>query len=79
NFMISESFFVSKECFYHYEFSEFGRYENKDKEILRQNYEDKKRSFELIKNLSSNDKEFDKKIIKILEKEILGLESRISS
>ncbi|EHV1041223.1 glycosyltransferase family 2 protein, partial [Campylobacter lari] len=31
NFIISESFFVSKECFYHYEFSEFGRYENKNK------------------------------------------------
>ncbi|EAL6881467.1 glycosyltransferase, partial [Campylobacter lari] len=44
NFIISESFFVSKECFYHYEFSEFGRYENKDKEILYQNYKDKKRS-----------------------------------
>ncbi|MFG5150842.1 glycosyltransferase family 2 protein, partial [Campylobacter lari] len=54
-----------------------GRYENKNKEILYQNYKDKKRSFELIKNLSSNNKEFDKKIIEILEKEILGLESRL--
>ncbi|EAL7139359.1 glycosyltransferase family 2 protein, partial [Campylobacter lari] len=27
--------------------------------------------------LSSNDKEFDKKIVEILEKEILGLESRL--
>ncbi|MFG5088391.1 glycosyltransferase family 2 protein [Campylobacter lari] len=73
NFMISESFFVSKECFYHYEFSEFGRYENKDKEILWQNYKDKKRSYKLIKNLSSNDKEFYKKIVEILEKEINAL------
>ncbi|HEC1772455.1 TPA: glycosyltransferase family 2 protein, partial [Campylobacter lari] len=73
----SESFFVSQECIYRYEFNENGRYENKNKEILYQNYKDKKRSFELIKNLSSNNKEFDKKIIEILEKEILGLESRL--
>ncbi|EAH8152030.1 glycosyltransferase family 2 protein [Campylobacter lari] len=77
NFMLSESFFVSQECIYRYEFNENGRYENKNKEILYQNYKDKKRSFELIKNLSSNNKEFDKKIIEILEKEILGLESRL--
>ncbi|MCW0228095.1 glycosyltransferase [Campylobacter lari] len=77
NFMLSESFFVSQECIYRYEFNENGRYENKNKEILYQNYKDKKRSYKLIKNLSSNNKEFDKKIIEILEKEILGLESRL--
>ncbi|MFG5096600.1 hypothetical protein [Campylobacter lari] len=33
----------------------------------------KKRSYKLIKNLSSNDKEFDKKIVEILEKEINAL------
>ncbi|EAH4935159.1 glycosyltransferase family 2 protein [Campylobacter lari] len=79
NFIISESFFVSKECFYHYEFSEFGRYENKDKEILYQNYKDKKRSFELIKKLSNNfnHKEFNKKLLEILEMDLINLKNRL--
>ncbi|MCV3445405.1 glycosyltransferase [Campylobacter lari] len=79
NFMISESFFVSKECFYHYEFSEFGRYENKNKEILYQNYKDKKRSFELIKKLSNNfnHKEFNKKLLEILEMDLINLKNRL--
>ncbi|TDJ81131.1 glycosyltransferase family 2 protein [Campylobacter volucris] len=79
NFMISESFFVSKECFYHYEFNEFGRYENKNKEILYQNYKDKKRSFELIKKLSNNfnHKEFNKKLLEILEMDLINLKNRL--
>ncbi|MBX1175633.1 glycosyltransferase family 2 protein [Campylobacter lari] len=79
NFIISESFFVSKECFYHYEFSEFGRYENKNKEILYQNYKDKKRSFELIKKLSNNfnHKEFNKKLLEILEMDLINLKNRL--
>ncbi|EFS7935887.1 glycosyltransferase family 2 protein [Campylobacter lari] len=79
NFIISESFFVSKECFYHYEFSEFGRYENKNKEILYQNYKDKKRSFELIKKLSNNfnHKKFNKKLLEILEMDLINLKNRL--
>ncbi len=48
-----------------------GRYENKNKEILWQNYKDKKRSNELIKKLSlelKND-EICKRLLEVLEKE----------
>ncbi|EAK4446198.1 glycosyltransferase family 2 protein, partial [Campylobacter coli] len=47
------------------------RYENKNKEILWQNYKDKKRSNELIKKLSlelKND-EICKRLLEVLEKE----------
>ncbi|EIQ2353692.1 glycosyltransferase family 2 protein, partial [Campylobacter coli] len=50
---------------------EKGRYENKNKEILWQNYKDKKRSNELIKKLSlelKND-EICKRLLEVLEKE----------
>ncbi|WP_139470875.1 glycosyltransferase family 2 protein [Campylobacter armoricus] len=79
NFMLSESFFVSKECIYRYEFNENGRYENKNKEILLQNYKDKKIGFKLIKRLSSNfnHKEFNEKLLEILKIETLGLKNRI--
>ncbi|HEC1786339.1 TPA: glycosyltransferase family 2 protein [Campylobacter lari] len=79
NFMLSESFFVSQECIYHYEFNENGRYENKNKEILWQNYKDKKRSFELIKKLSNNfnHKEFSKKLLEILEMDLINLKNRL--
>ncbi|AJC85155.1 glycosyltransferase family 2 protein [Campylobacter peloridis] len=78
NFVFCENFFVSKKCFYHYEFNEFGRYENKNKEILWQNYMDKKRSFELIKQISNNFQceEFNEKIFENLEQEIDALRSR---
>lgn len=79
NFVFCENFFVSKKCFYHYEFNEFGRYENKNKEILWQNYEYKKQSLKCIKKLANifPYKHFNEKILEVLEKEILGLESRI--
>ncbi|EAI5561190.1 glycosyltransferase family 2 protein, partial [Campylobacter lari] len=77
NFMLSESFVVSKECIYHYEFNENGRYENKNKEILWQNYKDKKRIFELIKQIPNNDKKFNKKIFDILQYEINALRIRV--
>ncbi|TXE89053.1 glycosyltransferase family 2 protein [Campylobacter volucris] len=79
NFIISESFFISKECFYHYEFNEFGRYENKNKEILYQNYKDKKRSFELIKKLSYNFnyKNFNEKLFGIFKMDLINLKNRL--
>ncbi|WP_258108288.1 glycosyltransferase family 2 protein [Campylobacter lari] len=79
NFMLSESFFVSQECIYRYEFNDNGRYENKNKEILYQNYKDKKRSFELIKKLSNNfnHKEFNKKLLEILEMDLINLKNRL--
>ncbi|MCV3381573.1 glycosyltransferase [Campylobacter sp. IFREMER_LSEM_CL2127] len=79
NFMISESFFISKECIYRYEFNENGRYENKNKEILWQNYEHKKQSLKCIKKLANifSHKHFNEKILEVLEKEILGLEGRV--
>ncbi|TXE81317.1 glycosyltransferase family 2 protein [Campylobacter peloridis] len=78
NFVFCENFFVSKKCFYHYEFNEFGRYENKNKEILWQNYMDKKRSFELIKQISNDFKceEFDEKLLEILQLDLMNLKNR---
>ncbi|EAK4336348.1 glycosyltransferase family 2 protein [Campylobacter coli] len=71
NFLECDKMGVFKECIYHYEFNEKGRYENKNKEILWQNYKDKKRSNELIKKLSLKSKgdEFCKRLFEVLEKE----------
>lgn len=48
--MFCEKIAVFKTCIYHYEFNPNGRYENKNQEILNQNYQDKKKSNEIIKN-----------------------------
>ncbi|EAK1832209.1 glycosyltransferase family 2 protein [Campylobacter jejuni] len=79
-FMFCEKIAVFKICIYHYEFNPNGRYENKNKEILNQNYRDKKKSNELIRNLSNDFKyeEFNKKILENLEKDIDALKSRIN-
>ncbi|EDO6928218.1 glycosyltransferase family 2 protein [Campylobacter coli] len=79
NFLECDKMGVFKECIYHYEFNEKGRYENKNKEILWQNYKDKKRSNELIKKLSleSKDDEFCKRLFEVLEKEGMGLVERL--
>lgn len=57
-----------------------GRYENKNKEILWQNYKDKKRSNGLIKKLSLKSKgdEFCKRLFEVLEKEEKDLKARIA-
>ncbi|EAM0811216.1 glycosyltransferase family 2 protein [Campylobacter coli] len=80
NFLECDKMGVFKECIYHYEFNEKGRYENKNKEILWQNYKDKKRSNELIKKLSleSKDDEFCKRLLEVLEKEESNLKTRIT-
>lgn len=79
-FMFCEKIAVFKICIYHYEFNPNGRYENKNKEILNQNYRDKKKSNEIIRNLSNDFKyeEFNKKILENLEKDIDALKSRIN-
>ncbi|EDP3309444.1 glycosyltransferase family 2 protein [Campylobacter jejuni] len=79
-FMFCEKIAVFKTCIYHYEFNPNGRYENKNKEILNQNYRDKKKSNEIIRNLSNDFKyeEFNKKILENLEKDIDALKSRIN-
>ncbi|EAK3721305.1 glycosyltransferase family 2 protein [Campylobacter jejuni] len=79
-FMFCEKIAVFKTCIYHYEFNPNGRYENKNKEILNQNYQDKKKSNEIIRNLSNDFKyeEFNKKILENLEKDIDALKSRIN-
>ncbi|EJR5072598.1 glycosyltransferase family 2 protein, partial [Campylobacter jejuni] len=79
-FMFCEKIAVFKTCIYHYEFNPNGRYENKNKEILNQNYHDKKKSNEIIRNLSNDFKyeEFNKKILENLEKDIDALKSRIN-
>ncbi|BEK10891.1 hypothetical protein B10881_11000 [Campylobacter jejuni] len=78
--MFCEKIAVFKTCIYHYEFNPNGRYENKNKEILNQNYHDKKKSNEIIRNLSNDFKyeEFNKKILENLEKDIDALKSRIN-
>ncbi|HEF7198538.1 TPA: glycosyltransferase family 2 protein, partial [Campylobacter jejuni] len=56
-----------------------GRYENKNKEILNQNYYDKKKSNELIRKLSldfENDT-FHQKLFEVLKKEEMDLKNRI--
>lgn len=79
NFMFCEKIAVFKTCIYHYEFNDFGRYENKNKEILNQNYQDKKKSNELIKKLSLDFKnsDFHEKLFGVLEKEEKGLKERL--
>ncbi|TKX32074.1 glycosyltransferase family 2 protein [Campylobacter estrildidarum] len=76
-FMFCKKIAVFRECLYHYEFNENGRYENKNKAILWQNYEDKKRSFEILKTIKNDFCEFNEKLFLILEKEIKGLEGRL--
>ncbi|EAK1995240.1 glycosyltransferase family 2 protein [Campylobacter jejuni] len=80
-FMFCEKIAVFKTCIYHYEFNPNGRYENKNKEILWQNYQDKVKSNELIKKLSlefENDK-FYKQLFDVLNKEELDLKRRIDN
>ncbi|WP_257396933.1 glycosyltransferase family 2 protein [Campylobacter lari] len=79
NFILSESFVVSKECIYRYEFNENGRYENKNKGILWQNYKHKKQSLKYIKKLANifPYMHFNERILEVLGKEILGLEGRV--
>ncbi|ECR3716856.1 glycosyltransferase family 2 protein, partial [Campylobacter jejuni] len=62
-----------------YEFNPNGRYENKNKEILNQNYQDKKKSNEIIKRLSREFllDEFHRKLFEVLEKEEINLKNRI--
>ncbi|HDZ5086890.1 TPA: glycosyltransferase family 2 protein [Campylobacter jejuni] len=78
-FMLCEKIAVFKTCIYHYEFNPNGRYENKNKEILNQNYQDKKKSNGIIKKLSvdfKNDK-FHGKLFEVLKKEEKGLYMRL--
>ncbi|HEF9751123.1 TPA: glycosyltransferase family 2 protein [Campylobacter coli] len=79
-FMFCEKIAVFKTCIYHYEFNPNGRYENKNKEILWQNYQDKVKSNELIKKLSLKSKgdEFCKRLFEVLEKEEKDLKARIA-
>ncbi|QOR00878.1 glycosyltransferase family 2 protein [Campylobacter sp. 2014D-0216] len=79
NFMLSESFFVSKECIYRYEFNENGRYENKNKAILWQNYTHKVKTTEVIKKLSSifSYQKFNEKLLDSLEIENKNLKNRM--
>ncbi|EAL4372593.1 glycosyltransferase family 2 protein, partial [Campylobacter jejuni] len=58
-----------------------GRYENKNKEILNQNYQDKKKSNEIIKRLSKEFllDEFHQKLFEVLKIEETSLKSRIRS
>ncbi|EIJ2503442.1 glycosyltransferase family 2 protein, partial [Campylobacter jejuni] len=64
-----------------YEFNPNGRYENKNKEILNQNYQDKKKSNEIIKRLSKEFllDEFHQKLFEVLKIEETSLKSRIRS
>ncbi|EOH6891655.1 glycosyltransferase family 2 protein, partial [Campylobacter jejuni] len=63
------------------EFNPNGRYENKNKEILNQNYQDKKKSNEIIKRLSKEFllDEFHQKLFEVLKIEETSLKSRIRS
>ncbi|EAB5350525.1 glycosyltransferase family 2 protein, partial [Campylobacter jejuni] len=56
-----------------------GRYENKNKEILNQNYYDKKKSNEIIKRLSKESlhDEFHQKLFEVLEREEVGVKNRL--
>ncbi|HED6848624.1 TPA: glycosyltransferase family 2 protein, partial [Campylobacter jejuni] len=65
----------------HYEFNPNGRYENKNKEILNQNYRDKNKSNEIIKRLSKEFllDEFHQKLFEVLKIEETSLKSRIRS
>ncbi|ECC0232549.1 glycosyltransferase family 2 protein [Campylobacter jejuni] len=78
-FMFCEKIAVFKTCIYHYEFNPNGRYENKNKEILNQNYYDKKKSNEIIKRLSKEflHDEFHQKLFEVLEREEVGVKNRL--
>lgn len=80
NFLECDKIGVFKECIYHYEFNEKGRYENKNKEILNQNYQDKKKSNEIIKKLSKEflHDEFHQKLFEVLEREKEGIIKRLT-
>ncbi|EGJ8147156.1 glycosyltransferase family 2 protein, partial [Campylobacter jejuni] len=56
-----------------------GRYENKNKEILNQNYQDKKKSNEIIKRLSKEFllDEFHQKLFEVLKREEVGVKNRL--
>ncbi|EJH2509960.1 glycosyltransferase family 2 protein, partial [Campylobacter jejuni] len=56
-----------------------GRYENKNKEILNQNYRDKKKSNEIIKRLSKEflHDEFHQKLFEVLKREEVGVKNRL--
>ncbi|EAJ1752009.1 glycosyltransferase family 2 protein, partial [Campylobacter jejuni] len=62
-----------------YEFNPNGRYENKNKEILNQNYQDKKKSNEIIKRLSKEFllDEFHQKLFEVLKREEVGVKNRL--
>ncbi|EKA9803208.1 glycosyltransferase family 2 protein [Campylobacter coli] len=79
-FMFCEKIAVFKTCIYHYEFNPNGRYENKNKEILNQNYQDKKKSNELIKRLSKEfiHDEFHQKLFEVLKREKEGIIKRLT-
>ncbi len=79
-FMFCEKIAVFKTCTYHYEFNPNGRYENKNKEILNQNYHDKKKSNEIIKKLSKEflHDEFHQKLFEVLEREKEGIIKRLT-
>ncbi|EAL7948848.1 glycosyltransferase family 2 protein, partial [Campylobacter jejuni] len=78
-FMFCEKIAVFKTCIYHYEFNPNGRYENKNKEILNQNYHDKKKSNEIIKKLSKEfaHDEFHQKLFEVLKREEVGVKNRL--
>lgn len=78
-FMFCEKIAVFKTCIYHYEFNPNGRYENKNKEILNQNYKDKKKSNEIIKRLSKEFllDEFHQKLFEVLKREEAGVKNRL--
>ncbi|EGF1229166.1 glycosyltransferase family 2 protein [Campylobacter jejuni] len=77
-FMFCKKIAIFKECLYHYEFNENGRYENKNKEILWQNYQDKKRSNKLIRKFSLDFKNntFHQKLFEVLKKEEMDIKNR---
>ncbi|MFH5302211.1 glycosyltransferase family 2 protein [Campylobacter coli] len=79
-FMFCEKIAVFKTCIYHYEFNPNGRYENKNQEILNQNYQDKKKSNEIIKKLSKEflHDEFHQKLFEVLEREKEGIIKRLT-
>ncbi|HED1056893.1 TPA: glycosyltransferase family 2 protein [Campylobacter jejuni] len=78
-FMFCEKIAVFKICIYYYEFNPNGRYENKNKEILNQNYHDKKKSNEIIKRLSKEfaHDEFHQKLFEVLKREEVGVKNRL--
>ncbi|MBS4281205.1 glycosyltransferase family 2 protein [Campylobacter vulpis] len=77
-FMLCEKIAIVKHSIYRYEFNAFGRYESKDREILRQNYEDKTTSLKLIKNIAKNfpPNSLNERLFSHLEKESLDLKKR---